>query len=436
MRRLSSIAAVLALALVLPVVPAAAAGGTSPSPPHPAQAAKALHNLQRALRTGINRSGGHDSALVIDTTTGKTLFSAAPATPRLPASVQKLYTTSTALLRFGPDATFQTRVFGVGTLSPTGVWSGTLYLRGGGDPTFGDAAFDHAAYGTGATVQALAAAVAAAGIHSVSGTVVGDESYFDSRRGTVATGFRPDLEYEGELSALAYDAGFQSAYETALQQHPAVFAARALVAALRARHIRMLGHPRIYAGITPAGARQLAAVSSPPLSTLIELTNSPSDNFFAEMLLKDLGARFGGGGTTAAGAAVVQRFIAQRFGLDPVFDDGSGLSRDDATTVSQVVALLRALQGNRPFVNSLAIAGVRGTMQDEMLGTPAVGNCRGKTGTLHDVASLVGYCTAADRDRLVFAFLMNGLANPDAAHADEASMGAALATYNPATGRG
>ena len=60
------------------------------------------------------------------------------------------------------------------------------------------------------------------------------------------------------------------------------------------------------------------------------------------MLLKALGARFGGGGTTAAGAAVVSA-ISRGLHLEPAIADGSGLSRDDRTTPLDVVTLLRDL---------------------------------------------------------------------------------------------
>ena len=183
--------------------------------------------------------------------------------------------------------------------------------------------------------------------------------------------------------------------------------------------------------MTPAGARTLASVSSPPLATILELTNSPSDNFFAETLLKDLGARLGGDGTTADGAAVVRAAIAERLGLHPVFNDGSGLSRADRTTAADVVTLLEHMQSDPTFTNSLAIAGVRGTMQHEMVGTRAVGDCRGKTGTLNDVANLAGYCTAANGDHLVFAFLLNSQTNSDYGHEQEDLMGEALAAYDP-----
>jgi D-alanyl-D-alanine carboxypeptidase/D-alanyl-D-alanine-endopeptidase (penicillin-binding protein 4) len=165
------------------------------------------------------------------------------------------------------------------------------------------------------------------------------------------------------------------------------------------------------------------------MSTLIRLTNTPSDNFFAEMLLKDLGARFGARGSTAAGAAVVRSQVASAFGIHPRLDDGSGLSRDDFTSPRDVVTLLSTLSGDQPFVDSLAVADVSGTLQAALAGTPAQGHCRGKTGSLHDVANLVGYCTARDKHTLAFAFLLNGV-DPTFGHGLEDQMAVALATYN------
>src|SRR6202035_5626765 len=94
------------------------------------------------------------------------------------------------------------------------------------------------------------------------------------------------------------------------------------------------------AAVAPARATVVAPEASPNLATLLGLTLPPSDNFFAETLLKDLGARYGGVGTTAAGAAVVRATIAHDFNLHPYLLDGSGLSHSDHTTPKQVVELL------------------------------------------------------------------------------------------------
>ena len=170
-RRLAAVAAAVFLVGQVPAAEAASNPRAQPA-------------LRAALRGGMSAAGSASGAYVVDLSTGRTLFSSAAGTPRLPASVEKLYTTATALLRFGSAATLQTSIYGQGSLDLGGTWHGTLYLRGGGDPTFGSASFDQNAYGTGATIQRLAGALRAAGIRAVKGRVVGDESYFDSLRGT------------------------------------------------------------------------------------------------------------------------------------------------------------------------------------------------------------------------------------------------------------
>jgi D-alanyl-D-alanine carboxypeptidase/D-alanyl-D-alanine-endopeptidase (penicillin-binding protein 4) len=396
----------------------------------PPALASPLSSLRTALRRDMRRAGGSNGALVVDRTTGRTLFSVNRNVRRLPASVEKLYTTTTALLDYGPRSRLETSVDGAGSLTD-GAWDGTLYLRGGGDPTFGGQSFDRSWYGAGATVQTLAKNLAKAGIRSVQGRIIGDESWFDDLRGTPATRYKPNLEVEGELSGLSFDSGFTSASGAALQPHPTLFATQQFARALRSQGIKVPSKTKISAGTTPSTAQRIAAVASPTMTKLTEMTNSPSDNFFAETLLKDLGARFGGGGTTARGAAVVRSLIASRFGLHPRLDDGSGLSRYDHTSPAQIVSLLERMQSNSSFWNSLAIAGVRGTMKDEMTRTRAVNNCRGKTGTLHDVANLVGYCRARNGDQLVFAFLFNRQSDSTYGHEVEDQMGVALANYNP-----
>jgi len=407
------------------VVLAGTAVGAGAQPPSPAQTA-----LTKALQQGLGQAGRQSGAYVLDLTTGQVLYTHAANTGRLPASVEKVYTTSTALLRLGPTATFTTSVLGTGSRDPEGVWIGTLYLHGGGDPTFGSVGFDHNWYGTGTTMHGLIVALLkATGLTAVQGRIVGDESYWDSIRGTPATGFRRSSDVEGELSALSYDRGFTNNRAAAFQFHPAQFAAQQFAGGLRAFGVKLPGVP-VSAGRTPAGATTLASVQSPPLSTLIQLTNTPSDNYFAETLLKDIGARLGGAGTTAAGATVVRAELLGKFGITPRLNDGSGLSRYDRTSPAQVVTVLKAMATNSVFVNSLALMGDSGTLQTEAVGTPAQGDCRGKTGTLHDVANLVGYCQARDGHTLAFAFLANGLGDPDYVHEVEANMTVALARYN------
>jgi D-alanyl-D-alanine carboxypeptidase/D-alanyl-D-alanine-endopeptidase (penicillin-binding protein 4) len=138
----------------------------------------------------------------------------------------------------------------------------------------------------------------------------------------------------------------------------------------------------------------------------------PSDNFFAETLIKDLGARYGGAGTTAAGAAVVRNALATMLGLRPRVVDGSGLSPADRTSPLQVVTLLSSLAGTpigTVLREDMAVAGRSGTLALRMRHTGAAGRCQGKTGTLTGVSNLAGYCMSANGHTLAFAIFTDGI---------------------------
>jgi|HubBroStandDraft_3_1064219.scaffolds.fasta_scaffold01242_3 D-alanyl-D-alanine carboxypeptidase/D-alanyl-D-alanine-endopeptidase (penicillin-binding protein 4) len=383
--------------------------------------------LDRQLSHELRIAGPQSGAYVYDLTTATSLFAERAEVARPPASVEKLYTAATALELMGPSATLTTTVLGSGHLGPDGRWEGNLYLRGGGDPTFGSSAFIRGRYdGQGTSVATLAGLVKAAGVRSVTGSVDGDESYWDSLRGDPYSGFGPDPELEGSLSALAFNRG-----ETGSERGshaPAAYAALELRGALRADGVSVHGGD---AATAPAGATVIATASSPTLSTLLGLTLPPSDNYFAESLLKDLGARFGGAGTTAAGAEVVRSTIARVFDLHPYLIDGSGLSHADHTTPEQIVELLTALAHvslGTTLRNDLAVAGRTGTLSERMRDTPASGRCQAKTGTLDDVSNLAGYCQAQNGQILAFAFFNDDI-ETDAAHTIQDNMAITLARY-------
>jgi D-alanyl-D-alanine carboxypeptidase/D-alanyl-D-alanine-endopeptidase (penicillin-binding protein 4) len=168
------------------------------------------------------------------------------------------------------------------------------------------------------------------------------------------------------------------------------------------------------------------------MAELARATNQPSDNFYAETLIKALGSEFGGGGTTSAGGVVVRRTMAG-FGLNPRVVDGSGLSRRNRTTPRQVVRLLEHMAGEQTgpaFEASLAVAGRNGTLFDRMRRSVARDRCQAKTGTLRDVSALAGYCQTTSGARVAFAILMNRV-NPYGARRLQDRMLSALARYSP-----
>jgi D-alanyl-D-alanine carboxypeptidase/D-alanyl-D-alanine-endopeptidase (penicillin-binding protein 4) len=360
----------------------------------------------------MRRAGTFSGAFVQDLDAQRTLFASKADVPRSPASVEKLYTTATALMRYGPDATLTTSVAGRGFLDPDGVWRGDLYLRGGGDPTLdrGD-------------LRQLAQELGEAGILRVDGSVLGDESRFDTLRGSYDSGGAYDSDMGGVLGALTLDRGFSK------DGRPAAQAARQFAKVLRGDGIRVEG--KSGAGTAPAGVNELATVESPTIGDLARMTNVPSDNFLAETLLKDLGASFAGAGTTAAGAGVVREQVAA-LGLKPQIVDGSGLSRADRTSPHQVVHLLASMHGEEvagPFEGSLAVAGRTGTIRKRMRGTPAQDRCKAKTGTLIGVSALAGLCDAAGGHTIAFAVLTTRT-SLSRAHSVQDRIAAAIARYD------
>jgi D-alanyl-D-alanine carboxypeptidase/D-alanyl-D-alanine-endopeptidase (penicillin-binding protein 4) len=385
--------------------------------------------LQTLLTHEMHVAGSASGAYVYDVSAHTPLFAQNATHPSPPASVEKLYTSTTALLLMGPDGHLDTTVLGVGALDDEGTWQGDLYLRGGGDPTFGSTPFIHSYYyGEGASVSTLAQQLAARGIKRVQGQIVGDESFLDSLRGGPTTNYAQDPEVEGTLSGLSFNRGEVGSERGA--HAPAEYAALQLLHALRALHITV-SHG-VAAAPTPTGAQQLAQVTSPPLSTLLELMDRPSDNYFAETLVKDLGALYGGAGSTPTGAAVVKREMAQHVGIHPTVYDGSGLSHADRTSPLEVVSLLDALSGTQigtVLRSDLAVAGQSGTLALRMRDTTASGRCQAKTGTLNGVSNLAGYCQAEGGHTLAFCFLIDGDAELKA-HELQDVMTIALARYD------
>ena len=237
----------------------------------------------------------------------------------------------------------------------------------------------------------------------MTGRVVADESYFDARRD--APGWKPS--YVGiesrPLSALSVDGG-----RFAGANGSAAAAARMFTAALRRRGISVRGVPKT--GPAANDAFALAVDYSDPLVDVVREMNQESDNFVAEMLLKELGASVARHGTTTSGAQVVGREL--RLAGVPTagvrIADGSGLSRRDRLTPDALVAILRAGAGDPSigdaFVTSLSVAGISGTLEHRLQRRATRGRVIAKTGTTNVASALAGFV----RRRYVFAILQNG----------------------------
>ena len=332
------------------------------------------------------------AALAVDLRSDGVVFARNPDLSLAPASNEKLPVTFAALKELGLSYRFKTEVLGRGTQEGT-VWHGDLFLKGFGDPTL-----------TSARLGRLAQAIADAGITRVDGRVYGDESWFDAKR--AAPGWKLGyLVYEcPPLSALVVD---RAVYDG----HTALKPALAAVGTFR-RLLRGYGVTTGPVGIgrAPATAVVLATSESATLRNVIAVMDRDSDNFRAEMLLKELGAEAGTGGTTAAGAAVVRRVLAAAevplTGV--VIADGSGLSLLDRLTATAISRILTTAWSDptlrTAFWSALPAAGEQGTLVHRLNKTAAVGVVRAKTGTTNEASALSGYV----RDRFAFVVVQNG----------------------------
>jgi serine-type D-Ala-D-Ala carboxypeptidase/endopeptidase (penicillin-binding protein 4) len=383
------------------------------------------------MRSWLHQGGGQASGLLVaEAGTGRVVCGSAVGRPRSLASNMKLFTTATALSRLGPEARIPTKVFRDGRVDVHGVLHGSLYLQGGGDPTLGTPGFyDGYLAGLGTDIFALTPQVRAAGIDSITGRLYADDTIFDRRRGVADSGYATS-SYIGPLSGLAFNSGFSgSTSSSGFSADPAKLAASKLARSLRTSGVAI--PPRVALAPTPADADRVALVRSPTLARIVDTTDVWSDNFFAETLIKLLGARFGGAGTTAAGAAVVEAFArAHGSGVHAV--DGSGLTRSNRASPRQVVSLLLAMRedpAGETFIQDLALAGHEGTVADRMHGTAAYGRCRTKTGTITGVSNLSGYCFNTSGKVMAFSVLMNGVGDLGLAHLDQDRIAGAVAGY-------
>jgi D-alanyl-D-alanine carboxypeptidase/D-alanyl-D-alanine-endopeptidase (penicillin-binding protein 4) len=375
---LRRLAAVLSVVLAFLAVAAAASGAT----------------LQTRISRALNSSGAAStSAIVLDLSTGKVVYARNPGLALRPASNQKLAVALSALEEIGPRYRIPTRVYGEGRQDGD-VWRGRLVLKGYGDPTL---ARDD--------LTLLAREIKSRGIRFISGGIVADETFFDTKR--MGPGWKPSY-YKEEcppLSALIVGRGKQNGH---IVDDPALMTAKAFRTELEKTGVDVVR------GVTKAKvkgtAARLADVHSPKIMNIVKTMNLDSDNFYAEMLLKELGALHGTRGSSAAGAVVARRVLTglgvQLAGVQ--LKDGSGLSRLDRWTARAVGSLLRTAWSqpviSSIFYASLPTAGISGTLADRMRRAPARSRVHAKTGTTMAASALSGYV----KQKFVFSILQNG----------------------------
>jgi D-alanyl-D-alanine carboxypeptidase/D-alanyl-D-alanine-endopeptidase (penicillin-binding protein 4) len=369
-----------------------ALAGPATTAARPTEQTPLQRSLARALKVP-HVATTRSAALALDLATGSVVFVQNGHRSLAPASNAKLPLTYAALVKLGATYRIETDVYGEGTQDGT-TWSGALVLKGNGDPTL-----------SRAELRGLASQLRAAGIRRVTDGVIGDESAYDARR--MVSGWKAGF-YIAEsppLSALIVDRGRVGRYTT---RAPALAAATAFRTALRKVGIAVTGTVRT--GRAEDWLEPLASVTSPTLATMLRFMDTESDNFTAEMLLKQLGLEELDRGTSAAGASVVAQVLTDAgvpmTGVRIV--DGSGLSTLDRLTVDALGSLLNLAWADPDIhpllLASLPVAGVSGTLEKRLQKAVTRGRVIAKTGTTDVASALSGYVG----DRFAFAVLQNG----------------------------
>jgi serine-type D-Ala-D-Ala carboxypeptidase/endopeptidase (penicillin-binding protein 4) len=447
------------------VAPPASEVAPAPRAESAAATAALARDLAAAL-TGSTRSGQW-GVIVISITAGDTIFAHNADAMLSPASTMKMYTAAVALDRFGPDYSYRTPLLHEGSIGSDGTLQGNVYLRGVGDPSLG-----RRFWRSTSPLDAMATQLYERGVRRVRGDIVADASAFDGQ--LVPDGWKSTYlgaGYAARVSALTLDENLvwvavrpvNGKAEVTLEPasttqrventvrlvqgtggtitatrrsdgvivvrgtigarsvprryslvvpDPPIFIAGALHAALLKAGIAVEGMARV--GRTPAGAREVAALQSPPLSQIVGEMNRESINVVAELMYRSAAVTDDQVGSAQSAQAALRQFLQQKVGVAPtVVDvrDGSGLSELNRLTARSMVEMLRYAHEapwSAAFHASLAVEGESGTLRNRGRTSPTRANLHAKTGTTNSVASLGGYVTTRNGELLAFSYIYNG----------------------------
>lgn len=358
------------------------------------------------VRTILNKvpAGTVTSIMIYNPLNQDTILVENHTKPMIPASVTKLFTTSTALNIMGGDHYFSTKLLTDDTNINDGKINGNLYLKGYGNSLFSEN-----------DLNEMVRTLIKLGIKEITGDIIGDDTYFDdiyvrddwipNERANVKLPAISSIVLNRNQSVVQRKVRKRIRTYTENVKNPPLFAATKLNEVLTLENISVKGEAK--SGTAPEKTITLTESKS-SMRDIISLINKNSDNFIAEVLFKSIGAEATGkqGNSLYSQQAILSFIEANgiyKYGTSIV--DGSGISRFDQVTLGAVNGLLEKIYFDLvhfdDFYNSLSIAGIDGTLRNRMTGTLAENNFRGKTGTLNGVTSISGYVTTAGGDELI-----------------------------------
>jgi len=408
------------------------------------------------------------SAYVQDVNSPKPLLAHKDTVSRVPASVMKLITSYAALGVLGPNYRWPLDIYTHGNVK-NGTLQGDLIIKGYGSPEFdtaelrkvlksirakgirnikGRVVFDnshfsiprqHAGAFDGKTFAAYNAQpdallyneristfhVRAKGkrVHVSTSTPAHNLKIVNRMRKT-RRGCRPriGISHRGAQVIATFSGTFSSRCRTRSYTRVISKPSEMIYGSMKSMWKRDVGgtfNARFAMGRAPANSHLLLKTYSRTLAQVLPAIAKDSNNVMARQLLLTIGAKyFGGQGTPRKGANAVSAWLNSRGLRFPELriENGSGLSRHARISARHIGDLLVDAHKS-PYRNvlmqSLAIAGIDGTMKRRLRGTPVRGRGFFKTGTLRDVRSIAGYVKASNGKTYAIAIMHN---DPKARH--------------------
>ena len=474
------IACVVAASASLAVAPQAAAAKRKAA--HAAPATLEQRLLWIAKHPPVRRS--EVGIVVARVGEAKPLLAVNADRPLVLASTTKLFTTAAALDRLGPAYRFKTRLYRDAEIGIDGVLPGHLVVVGGGDPGLSGRWYDDDPL---AVFRPWAQSLVKRGLREIKEGLLLDVSFFDDVQVHPDWPAEQEARwYQAPVSALSYNdnvvlvrvsggvrpgapalLGFDplgppllnliSQVVTARRRtwvgvrrdagshtvvaagavgknrtwtgdvtvpDPPLYFAGALAQVLRENGITIDAPPVVRTEARPATPRVLLHTHETPLLPVLAVCNKRSQSFFAEQILKTLGAETRGKGTWESGHAEVHAFLAS-LGLDPSrYDlaDGSGRSHTNRASAAAYADFLEALATRwshfEEFKPTLAVSGEPdGTLRHRLQTAATRGKVFAKTGNVAGVSTLCGYVTAQSGQTYLFSILLNGGVTDGRGHA-------------------
>jgi D-alanyl-D-alanine carboxypeptidase/D-alanyl-D-alanine-endopeptidase (penicillin-binding protein 4) len=390
---------------------ASAALAASIAPATGSATGSASTRLRHQVSSAFRGSTAHTVHYRVRIPGGPTL-SRRPTSRSRPASNEKVLTTQTLLAQVGPNFAYRTSFYVTRPIGVHGVEPGDLVVHAGGDPTL-----------TSSELGLLAKDLhRKLGLRRVAGDLVIDDSRYDhaTRASGWKAGFLP--HQSGPIDAFSVDSDSRGSSASYLAD-PTLANAAILRKALHHAKVTVSGHD--VAGRLRNGAQLVLIHRSGKLSKIVRETLTVSDNYNAEMMLREAGYQHSGTGTRTSGVAAVEAEAARLHVRLGHVVDGSGLSYDDEESPITMLRWLRAIRRTSTadlVYDSMPTSCRTGTLEFRLCGTHVAGRVHAKTGTLDHVVALSGWTHTRSGVLVTFSFLLSGVRSLNAAqqHLDAA----------------